>query len=532
MKHTIPSPLTAPARALDAWRCRRTVRAWQRQKRREHTRHILGRRLRSLPYWHTFGQFLYVIGFALEYTLIQAARALGYLSWLLVRGLLDFCAALLRPAVLALDSLRPTGGASTPRERIAMAAGMLGTALAAAGLWLAVRSGLERSYALRIELDGKTLGYVASEQVFEDARTTVVERIANARATLAETGIPDEAGNWEVWPTYTLAAGPDDTMSETELVNTLLQSTGGEWQEATAVYLDGELRWVCAEGDHLRSYLQNLLAPYRAPGQSDTRAEFLHSLRLVDGLYFADSVQPYSDVLEALWDEPDALTVRTIQRQTILEDIPFSVETRQSPEYSYGEIVTAQEGQTGIRRITQDVSLVDGVEIEVQTVGVETLLAPVTEIRLTGTQFKDWMYGSYNGFDFVWPVPEYRSMSRWMGGGHNGADIAAPLGTPVLAAAAGTVTTTYTWNGIVTQGDWNSYGNSVVIEHDGGYSTRYAHLNQYVVSEGEYVEQGQLIGYVGSTGYSTGAHLHFEMYGPQGRFSARVVFPDVPTWNQ
>ena len=91
---------------------------------------------------------------------------------------------------------------------------------------------------------------------------------------------------------------------------------------------------------------------------------------------------------------------------------------------------------------------------------------------------------------------------------------------------------TYTWNGIVTQGDWNSYGNYVVIEHEGGYSTRYAHLLQFIVSEGEYVEAGQVIGYMGTTGNSTGTHLHFEMYGPQGRFSARQVFPNIPVRNQ
>ena len=523
---------SAPIRVLDDWRCRRTVRAWRRQKRRDRTRSTLLRRLQALPHWHAAGQFLYVIGFAMEYILVQAGRSLRALAWLLARGLLDFCAALLRPALAALEGLRPEEGTASPGERLALAAGVLGAVLAAGAFWLILRGGLTRTYVLRVELDGETLGYVTSEQVFEDARTTVAQRIANARATLAEAGLSDGGESWEIWPTYTLAARPDDTMSETELVNALLLSTGGEWQEATAVYLDGELRWVCAEGDHLRSYLQSVLAPYRDPEDPDTRAEFLHDLLLTDGLYFADSVQPYGEVLSALQAEPEALTVRTVERRTVLEDIPYTVETRQSAEYTYGEIVTAQEGQTGIRRITQDVSMVDGVETEVQTVGVETLLAPVTEIRLTGTQFKDWMYGSYNGFDFVWPVPEYRSMSRWMGGGHNGADIAAPLGTPVLAAAAGTVTTTYTWNGIVTRGDWNSYGNSVVIEHEDGYSTRYAHLNQYVVSEGEYVEQGQLIGYVGSTGYSTGAHLHFEMYGPQGRFSARVVFPDVPTWNR
>ncbi len=86
---------------------------------------------------------------------------------------------------------------------------------------------------------------------------------------------------------------------------------------------------------------------------------------------------------------------------------------------------------------------------------------------------------------------------------HNGVDLACSSGTPIYASKSGYVTTaTYHY----------AYGNYVTINHMDGFSTLYGHMTYFVVSEGEYVEQGQVIGYVGSTGYSTGPHLHFTIY--------------------
>ncbi len=85
---------------------------------------------------------------------------------------------------------------------------------------------------------------------------------------------------------------------------------------------------------------------------------------------------------------------------------------------------------------------------------------------------------------------------------HNGVDLAAPRGTPVYATA----------DGVIEMAQYySSYGNYVQIGHGGDLETRYAHLSSYTVSEGEQVRMGDLIGYVGSTGRSTGPHLHYEV---------------------
>lgn len=86
---------------------------------------------------------------------------------------------------------------------------------------------------------------------------------------------------------------------------------------------------------------------------------------------------------------------------------------------------------------------------------------------------------------------------------HTGTDMACPTGTPIYAAMSGT---------IATAGVSRVYGNYVIIEHGNGYQTLYAHMSKIIATKGQWVSQGTKIGLVGSTGYSTGPHLHFTVY--------------------
>ena len=125
------------------------------------------------------------------------------------------------------------------------------------------------------------------------------------------------------------------------------------------------------------------------------------------------------------------------------------------------------------------------------------------------------------GDGWTWPIPGCYTITGGFGEGrsyesHGGTDIAASIGTPIYAANSGTVIDTsndcsHSSAGVGACNHGGGYGNHVWIQHDNGYQTIYGHMINTAVSTGEYVSKGQLIGYSGSTGWSTGPHLHFEL---------------------
>lgn len=132
------------------------------------------------------------------------------------------------------------------------------------------------------------------------------------------------------------------------------------------------------------------------------------------------------------------------------------------------------------------------------------------------------------GSGWQWPVPGYYTITSTFGNrihpitgrpnNHTGTDIGAPGGTPIQSARGGVVTiSTYHY----------SYGNYVVVQHDNGISTLYAHMRSRAVSEGDVVEQGDILGYVGTTGSSTGNHLHLEFRINGTRVDALDYYPNL-----
>ncbi len=124
------------------------------------------------------------------------------------------------------------------------------------------------------------------------------------------------------------------------------------------------------------------------------------------------------------------------------------------------------------------------------------------DLNLVRPQQDGWRYGDGQ---FIWPLPRdsFWISQRFKQGKHNAIDMAAPLGAPVYAADTGRV----------VKAGWSEigYGYRVIIDHGIDYVTLYAHLSEYYVQPGDIVQKGEIIGRVGSTGNSTGPHLHFEI---------------------
>lgn len=602
------------ARLRSRWaqfQCVRLLRRHRRFRLRRHRLDSAAKKLGASPLAARIGAVLYALGFGAEYAAVRAGRGVKHLALLGVRGICRFAKDLTETAF--------PGAAQVVKDLfgpfVLLVKGIvallihahhihrekgLGAALKASAHYLA--SGVRRNlrllprmamyilpvcalalssmvfeyvinqpYALAVQVNGETVGYVANEDVFDTAREDVMERISYAGSDKTELTIE---------PSYTIAVA-HHMLDESEMADAIIQSAGDQIGEGTALYLDGELTAVCSDGDALRAYFTSRLEPYEIPDDPNVSVGFNKQVTLEDGLYFKDSLQDYADVEKALsdvkqaqkvytvktgdtlWDiahkndltfrelcalntnfkgeplnensniregdelivtkEEAALEVRITRIETREEEVAFAIETTKSNEYTKGTTKVLQEGQNGLRRVTfQNVYDTNNVLVGQTILSTEVIKEPVNKKVVQGTKKVTSSTKFITGSgQFIWPVPNYRYCSRWYGGRHRGVDICAPAGTPIYASAGGTVTKA----GYNKAGAGTGYGYSLIINHGGGYSTVYAHCLSLTVSAGQTVKQGQLIGYVGSTGRSTGNHCHFEVRLNGSYIPPQNVFP-------
>lgn len=595
---------------LDDWRCKRTVRAWHRKKKRATRRRRMTGIFSKIPYSYVIGDLLYMIGFWVEYAGVCAWRKLRAVVNAIAATVGNLLLMIVRPFVLGILTL--VEDLTSPFTRMASGirhiqqlsqemeeedAGQIRAAklqyfrrgvkkyypivwnaityilpvIAAAALVIIVRNGLDLHFVLNVQVNGESVGYVDNEQVFENARDDVQSRINTAKSMLIESGASVPDTQWDVSPTYTLAVS-GQTMTESKIANAILRTASDEIVDATAVYIDGELRFVTTEGDHLRTYLESVKEPYEDTDDPSVYTAFAHEIRLLDGVYLNESISSYSDIINELnqgagiktytavegdtvqsivdttgvsFDSlaqmnPELLTldqeveagteiitgaasaellkVKVVRQETETVAIPFDTQNSESSEYDFGKVVTLQEGEDGSEDVTYEITMIDGVVTDRQAISYNVTKQAVPEITVTGTRLKSGMVAQIGSGSFIWPVPNYTYVSRWMSSVHRGADICAAYGTTIIASDSGTV---------IAAGWHYSYGNYVEIDHGNGYKTLYAHMSAISVTQGQAVSQGDKIGEVGSTGNSTGNHCHFEMFYNGALFSAQTLFPNM-----
>ena len=209
-----------------------------------------------------------------------------------------------------------------------------------------------------------------------------------------------------------------------------------------------------------------------------------------------DAIQRTEDGLRALVGAPPAETDSAVQEGDAAPaptgGAPHALTTDE-----VGEALTMLEERTAVRR-TSIGQL--AVMMQKDVPGASSFLGDDTPVTTPTGWPTDGFISS--GYGLRWNGAEF----------HQGIDIAAEMGTPIVATA----------DGVVTIAGWNAggYGNMVDIDHGSGVSTRYGHASAVVVTAGQRVRRGQIIAYVGSTGHSTGPHLHYEV-----RLSGQPVNP-------
>lgn len=187
---------------------------------------------------------------------------------------------------------------------------------------------------------------------------------------------------------------------------------------------------------------------------------------------------------------------RAIKSYTKTEKYCVPCEYVYDEEMLEGNVETVQDAKEGIKEVTVLASYLNNEEIESVPIETEIVEEAVPMVVHIGTKKQEQFIIPVEGYVFTSPFGP-----RW-GTNHNGVDLAVSEGTSIMASSAGTV----------IQEGWNGgYGISVYIDHGNGYYTRYGHMSETCVYVGQYVEQGEIIGFSGNTGNSTGPHVHFEI---------------------
>lgn len=463
-----------------------------------------------------------------------------------------------RRRVAAIKKYRKQRGKEADRcvkaLRRSMACSVLNVAVpivAVAALLWTVRFWNQMEYGLFAECAGEPVGVLEDETVFEDASAMLYGQMTYD--TVSEVEV-------QAAPAFRLLASTDTAYAGADRVSeALLEQTEGI-QRGAGLYIDGVLVGAVSETETLSSFLAEILAVEKEACNAE-EAYFLENVEIVTGLFAecdiltmedlqallagtAQTAETYrakqGDTLEKIAQrqavpalllsaengglrgtleaettvrvgaEDPLLHVVVVKTETYEQEFPYgTVTTEDASLYSDEKIVT-QEGENGTERRKDRVSYLGGEEIARESLERVVLEEAVDEQVTVGTLVRPTGEepGVASGI-FSWPTPTLWTVTseygaRW-GTVHQGMDISGggATGQPIVASDAGVVS-------FVAYHDYG-YGYHVEIDHGNGFVTRYAHASDIAVTQGQKVAKGDVIAYVGSTGDSTGPHLHFEI---------------------
>lgn len=418
----------------------------------------------------------------------------------------------------------------------------------------------EAVYVKARTLANVQLGDIAVIENSQEQETAVITAKEDSVLVKAELDIPQ----------YQLALVKLNELSdESALFDNLIEESEQKLTNACGIFVDGAFIGAVKNETDATGVFDSILEPYKT-NDTGTIAAFVEDVSFTQGLYSEKTKMMNADELkniltgkkqeasfhevrggETLWDiaiangksvdellalnpggpdqlikvgdelkisnEVNFLRVKLIKTETRVADVDFEIVKTDNPNLFRGDTRIIRKGVLGQVSIKELVTYIDGVRVDSEIIEKIVLSEPVAQKVDVGIK-STTVYGaggSYNvsvsNSGFVWPVPACRSVSSpygyRSGGFHSGVDIAGSgtNGMIIVAAKDGVVES-------VTSG--SGWGNYIVINHGGGIKTGYAHCmsGSISVSSGQRVSAGQAIARVGSTGYSTGPHLHFEVY--------------------
>ena len=351
-----------------------------------------------------------------------------------------------------------------------------------------IESTVEKERAYVITIDGEFIGAVTDN-------TAIVNFLETRKSEYAGEGVVDVSFDKNVEYAYEDYVMPDQIVDQIDIIEKL------DSLVTEPVYYEvikGDNPWdVAVNNGMTMDELNECFASYKGEEIEDITEYF-----------------PIGAVIQ-LSEEVPYLQVMTTREVEYTETIDYEIVKTEDEDIYKGDYEVDVEGVEGEKRVFAKVTYKGDTPVATEIISEEVISEPVTEYRRVGTRetITPVSEGSGGSGVYFWPVDGgYISAYMGDGRGHKGIDIAAPYGTPIYATESGTITQAETgWNG--------GYGTCVRIKHDNGEVAMYAHMSSLAeISYGDYVVKGQLIGYVGSTGDSTGNHLHFEIRNSYGSY--------------
>jgi murein DD-endopeptidase MepM/ murein hydrolase activator NlpD len=347
---------------------------------------------------------------------------------------------------------------------------------------------------LEVILDGESIGYVAGQSVVEDTLAAVSER-AEEILGRAFTITPDI--------TYRFSVVSKNKLFDAEGVEAGLLGNIPDIDRLCVLTIDGVAVSASWSPSDIQVVLNDILAGYPSTGQ----LTFYQNVSIQSKLAPLSLIREPEELARILSHTTGGggapmLSVRHVEQVSYSETVPFNTEYIEDPQLWLGESKTVTRGADGEALVVAQQTSVDGVHTETVVTGSLILTEPVTEVIATGTRQR-----SATG---TFARPASGAMTSGWGwrtlrgarGFHYGNDFRGSRGDPIYAADGGVVSFV---------GWMNGYGMTVIIDHENGYKTLYAHCSRYRVVKGQQVGKGERIADIGNTGRSYGNHLHFEI---------------------
>lgn len=268
-----------------------------------------------------------------------------------------------------------------------------------------------------------------------------------------------------------------------------------------AVCIDGENKLFVIDKNTVENIVSQYCSKYDVEGAECT-SHLSKDVSFIKTYIDDGSVSTEQEIRECI----NGLEVVTVANKISTYNVPYETVTTRTSSKKTGYVAVTTAGVEGVNQKEELITYVNGVQTDYELVSDTVLCDPINEVMIVGTGKSSYSSVIHNASTkgYVWPLAVKGVITSYWGDGrnHKGIDIAARAGTEIYAVKSGTVTFAG-WN--------NDYGYNVIIDHGNGVQTRYAHSRKLHVKKGDKVSQGQFIAEVGTTGQSTGNHLHFEV---------------------